>query len=150
MGTRADFYIKRDAALEWLGSVAWDGYDVQEMTQGNSDESERNKSCWNVKNATTEDEFKQAVEAYFSHRDDVRLPTEGWPWPWNDSRTTDRAYVLDHGKVRIFGFGGEYAGERDEEGDEVRREKHETDFEWPDMSDAKNVTDGGFIIMRAV
>ena len=34
MGTRADFYLGEGSAAEWLGSVAWDGYDVTEADDG--------------------------------------------------------------------------------------------------------------------
>lgn len=50
MGTRADFYIGRGPDAEWLGSVAWDGY---EWDAEDSD----------LMTAKTADEFRAAVAA---------------------------------------------------------------------------------------
>ncbi len=145
MGTRADFYIKRENEIKWLGSVAWDGYDIHEMEELDSHTSAQNMSCWKVKQAKTEEEFQLAVNNYFSLRDDARLAEDGWPWPWEDSNTTDRAYVFDKDKVRFFAWGDEYTGLLNGDGDPVMEQP---DFEWPDMKDIQNVTDGGFIILR--
>lgn len=94
MGTRADFYIGRGQDAQWLGSVAWDGYQWGE-----------DPDCAIMK-ATTGDEFIAAVGA-LSDRRDFTAPSEGWPWPWSDSNTTDRAYVLHDGKVTAYAFGRE-------------------------------------------
>jgi hypothetical protein len=147
MGTRADFYIKRESNYpEWIGSISWDGYDIRETTESDSHKSDRNMSCYRVKQARTEEEYKEALEAYFSFRDDVRLPKDGWPWPWDDSCTTDKAYVFDveRGKVRMFAWGREYASEEDKEAGRY------PNFNWPDMTDNKNVADGGFIVFKAL
>jgi hypothetical protein len=91
MGTRADFYIGRTPEAEWIGSVAWDGY------PGGINEA--------ILKATTEEEFRKAVESYFEPRDDVTRPLDGWPWPWETSSTTDYAYAFDTDKVFISNFG---------------------------------------------
>jgi hypothetical protein len=88
MGTRADFYIGRGPNAEWLGSVAWDG-----------DEWEKKKS--RLMRATTADAFRAEVAAIANQREDFTSPTEGWPWPWDDSNTTDYAYVFHDGTVEI-------------------------------------------------
>ena len=83
MGTRADFYVGRGAQAEWIGSVAWDGYPDGLPVP--------------LKMARTEAAFRREVAAYFKDRDDVTLPAQGWPWPWDDSGTTDYAYAFDAG-----------------------------------------------------
>jgi len=98
MGTRADFYVGRGAEAEWLGSVAWDGC---EWDNADSD----------LMKVTTVGGFRAAVAKIQAQRDDFTAPSEGWPWPWEDSRTTDYAYVLHEGKVTSYCFGREIVGE---------------------------------------
>lgn len=136
MGTRADFYIRTPTGLDWQGSVAWDGYDVDEMKQEHAAQNAGNQSCWDVKTATSEQAFRAALQSYFSHRDDVTLPAMGWPWPWKDSTTTDRAYVFDGDKVLRFAWGkGIVDGDDEAEGPEPAGG-------WPNMTDKQNVTLG--------
>ena len=85
MGTRADFYVGCGHDAEWLGSVAWDGYEWAE--DGGS-----------IMEAKTESEFRKAV-AELSSRDDWTLPEKGWPWPWKTSATTDYVYYFLDGEV---------------------------------------------------
>lgn len=91
MGTRADFYVGRGLQAEWLGSIGWDGYpdgiDAPVLT------------------ATTEQAFREAVAAFAATRSDWTAPERGWPWPWEDSRTTDYAYAFEDGKVHACPFG---------------------------------------------
>lgn len=89
MGTRADFYSGRGKDAEWLGSIGWDGY-----PSGISDD---------IKNAKTDGEFRKAVERFIRKEDGIH-PREGWPWPWEDSNTTDYSYAFD-GSVWGSGFG---------------------------------------------
>lgn len=138
MGTRADFYVRTDGGLEWLGSVAWDGYDIEEMTEEDASKSPRNQSCWVVAKATTEAEFRAGVTDYFSHRKDATTPDMGWPWPWEDSTTTDYAYVFDGARTRVYAWGKEALpddGPDDGEGDEP-------DGGWPNMAGRQNVAYG--------
>ena len=55
--------------------------------------------------ATTEDEFCLALSVEATKRDDFTSPEMGWPWPWENSHTTDYAYALDEGKVWASCFG---------------------------------------------
>jgi len=104
MGTRADFYIGRGKDAIWKGSVAWDGY-----PNGISQE---------ILKATTEAEFNSALIAYFADdRDDVSTPDMGWPWPWENSQTTDFSYAFDNGKVWASCFGHAWFDPLKEEGD---------------------------------
>lgn len=107
MGTRADFYVGTGESAEWLGSVAWDG-----------DDWEESPDCALMR-ATTEDEFRAAVADIAADRDDWTRPEDGWPWPWEDSGTTDCTYYFEAGAVSC--------DERDD---------------WPDMSERQNVTFG--------
>lgn len=136
MGTRADFYIRTETGLDWLGSVAMDGYDIEEMKAEHAAKSARNQSCWDVKRARTEQEFRAALQSYFSHRRDVTMPAHGWPWPWENSETTDRAYVFDGGAVKLYAWGKEIVvGDDNAEGPAP-------DCGWPDMTDRQSVTLG--------
>lgn len=90
MGTRADFYVKVGKKLEqnnWVGSIAFDGYP-----------SGVDKA---VKKATSIYKFHVALEKFFKDRNDVTYPRDGWPWPWDDSGTTDYAYVFDSEKKKV-------------------------------------------------
>jgi hypothetical protein len=141
MGTRADFYIGIGKDAEWLGSIAWDGY-----PEGIDDA---------VLGATNEADYRAALEAFKAGRDDWTAPEDGWPWPWNDSDTTDCAYALHNDQVLRSWFGGDWlTAEQDDEhsraysdweengdGDEPERSGIPTDH--PDMSDRKNVQFGG-------
>lgn len=93
MGTRADFYVGRGATAEWLGSIAFDGY-----PSGIAD---------NVLHATTEARYRAAVDDFLTaEASHATRPSEGWPWPWKDSRTTDYAYAFDGRRVwgSCFGY----------------------------------------------
>ena len=91
MGTRADFYIKKNQQLEWLGSIAWDGM---------PDSIDKK-----VLKAKTEDEYLSSLKQFLSKRKDTTYPKYGWPWPWEDSNITDYAYIYDNGKVMASHFG---------------------------------------------
>jgi hypothetical protein len=92
MGTGADFYIGRGKNAEWIGSIFCDGY-----PEGIQSE---------LFLARNEREFRLEVELLLKERENSRKPNKGWPWPWNDSLTTDYSYCWD-GKVLItcFGYG---------------------------------------------
>ena len=85
MGTRADFYIGRGEKAEWIGSIAWDGY-----REGLPDE---------LFSVLTEADWRKAVTEFVQNRKDGTLPKQGWPWPWEDSNTTDCAYAFHEGKA---------------------------------------------------
>jgi hypothetical protein len=129
MGTRADFYIRnenKEPKMEWLGSIAWDGYEIDGK----------------VERARTEDEFRSLLSEFFNDRTDVTLPENGWPWPWDDSRTTDFAHIFENGKVMGSCFGGKLFDptiEREDTEDEESSVPHDY---FPDMSAIKNVAMG--------
>lgn len=124
MGTRADFYVGRGDQAEWLGSIGWDGYpDGIESA---------------ILEAKSEDGFRGSVAVFMESREDATLPSYGWPWPWNDSRTTDYAYAFDDGQTWVACFGaGWYAPDdwSDERADMPKQE-------FPDMSALKNISLG--------
>lgn len=107
MGTRADFYVGTGKSAEWLGSVAWDGYEWAEEPD-----------CALLK-AADEADFRASVAAIAKEREDWTNPEQGWPWPWNDSNTTDYIYYFAGGKAHV----------------------NDCD-DWPDMSARKNVAWG--------
>lgn len=130
MGTRADFYVQRDGSLDWLGSIAWDGY------PDGIDEA--------VLVAKTDAEFRESLTAFFADRDDVTMPDDGWPWPWNDSNTTDYGYVHVEGRGTFYrGFGGNVYAAMGQDDEGERLIAPDIAFEYPDMSDRKNVKFGG-------
>lgn len=90
MGTRADFYIRdnsQDKWMYWLGSIGWDGY-----PEG-IDKS--------ILKAIDLEVFKKEV-GNFLGREDATCNKEGWPWPWEDSNTTDYSYVFDMAAKQVF------------------------------------------------
>lgn len=140
MGTRADFYVRNENAepkMQWLGSIAWDGYSVDDS----------------ILKATTEEDFKSALQKFLADRDDATHPETGWPWPWNDSRTTDYSYIFENGKVMASNFGYplyDPIAEHQDEGEDDDEPKMENYF--PDMKNVQNITFGkrsGVIIFQA-
>jgi hypothetical protein len=91
MGTRADFYKGEGLNAQWIGSIAWDGYPSGLEDTG-------------ILESRTLREFRDAVRK-LEKREDWTAPRDGWPWPWNDSRTTDYAYAWIRGAVRVSCFG---------------------------------------------
>jgi len=125
MGTRADFYVGKGKDAEWLGSIGWDGY-----PNGVDDD---------VLQAADEASFRSAVVRFFSTRTDVTLPKQGWPWPWNDSGTTDYSYWQFDGKTWGSCFGGDlFPCDQEQPEESTGIACHEM----PDMSTRKNVADG--------
>lgn len=122
MGTRADFYIGTGPAAEWLGSIAFDGHRVDEMTEAASFRNMDSMECWAIKSAKSDDAFRGAVVRLLALNDDATTPDQGWPWPWLDSHTTDYAYAFVAGECKTFIFGN--------------------GAEWPNMKDRQNVTYG--------
>lgn len=150
MGTRADFYKNTDGVDGWLGSTAWDGYPEGivphvEETEVSFGGREINKTGeWpegeGLLDAKTESEFIERVERFFQYRDDVSLPADGWPWPWEDSGTTDYAYVWTEHGVRVYSFGSPPQTYEDEE---PNPHGHDDVRSFPDMSEVQKVTFGG-------
>jgi hypothetical protein len=126
MGTRADFYVGRGEGAEWLGSVAWDGYPEGFDTAG-------------LLTASTEAEFRQLVAQEIAGRDDGTTPAMGWPWPWDNSQTTDYAYAFDGGEVWGSYFGHDWFDASEPQPDSDSGAKTAV---FPDMSARKKVTMG--------
>ena len=150
MGTRADFYLGTGANAEWLGSIAYDGYRIHEAEEAWAAAEGRNaddkKACWAIKSATTAPAYRAAVESLLSLNDDATHPEQGWPWPWEDSCTTDRSYCFDGEKTVPFAWGCPLQNEEDGNADEPPK------AEWPNMKDRQNVTFGsrsGVMIIKA-
>lgn len=125
MGTRADFYVGRGAEAEWLGSIAMDGY-----PDGHPE------ACLD---AASEIAFRESV-ARILEVPHATYPEEGWPWPWEDSRTTDYAYAWD-GAVLVSNFGRRWLS-----ADEARDGADDGDAKvavFPNMSARANVAAPG-------
>lgn len=133
MGTRADFYVGTGITAEWLGSIAFDGYRIDEMKKSDASSSADCGACWAIKAATSENDYREAVTSLLKLNDDATLPRDGWPWPWETSRLTDYVYAFADGKTKTF------------TGDEKRMGP------WPNMKDQQNVTLGprsGVMVFR--
>lgn len=135
MGTRADFYIGRGEDAEWIGSIAWDG---------SPDAITPVKRKWRERahlfDATTEADYRARVDQFFQDRDDVTRPEQGWPWPWDDSHTTDYSYAFDSGAVYACCFGHRWYLANDPALNDDDTPHKETAF--PNMTAGKNVTYG--------
>lgn len=135
MGTRADFYVGRGKTAEWIGSTAYDGFP-----------GEFPKS---VTGARTEAGYRRGVAAMLASRDDATTPEQGWPWPWEDSNTTDYSYAFDDKTVWYTASDGNWY---DASKPEVDVEYNpNAAFEFPNMKDRQNVTFGqrsGILLIR--
>ena len=142
MGTRADFYIGRGSDAEWIGSIAYDG-DPEGQPRA-------------VFGAKTKKSYRAKVSKLLSSLDDATLPEQGWPWPWDDSGTSDAAYAWDDKQLWIC-YGDGWINENQHiaiqeatqilekaglETDWLPERWVEEDPDFPDMSERKNVTLG--------
>lgn len=154
MGTRADFYVGNGKEAEWIGSTAWDGdrggivVTLKEKEKFAGIEINKHAEFPEGKHlfdSTTEKEFRERVAQYFENRDDVTLPDMGWPWPWDDSATSDCSYwffggqVFDEHDKRYTPCSEDIPGE-DDEWDKWLESKEPIQF--PNMSGKKKVTLG--------
>lgn len=136
MGTRADFYLGRGLEAEWLGSIAWDGY-----PEGLPEHLLRIDKPEN---------FRAAVEQFIEGRSDGTKPADGWPWPWEDSNTTDYAYAFDDGAVwysigypQAWWWKATDENPPDEEDEDYQEKLSKlTPAVFPKMKDRQNVTLG--------
>jgi len=129
--TRADFYVGKGANAEWLGSIAWDGY--------------RDGIDKQILHCKSPEAFRHAVKSFFADRDDVTLPENGWPWPWESSHLTDCSYWFfddqawdEHDKCYVPCSRSE---PEDDEGWVTFLEGCEQ-IDFPNMTDIQNVTFG--------
>jgi len=111
----------RGEAMEWLGSVAYDGYPDGIDKQ--------------VLGCESPEAFRHAVTVFLASREDKTLPEDGWPWPWMTSSTTDYAYAFDEGAVHASHFGGAWFDPNLDRTDEEEDALPKAIF--PDMSKAK-------------
>lgn len=132
MGTRADFYVGRGVEAEWLGSIAWDGYPGGVF--GSDPDSDLPQDI------SEEEHWRAAVSEWLSRRSDATTPEMGWPWPWEDSRTTDYAYAFDEGEVWFSCFAREWRRVADGEPEEYDDAPKTAVF--PDMTNRQEVTYG--------
>ena len=127
MGSRADFYVGLEPdTMEWLGSIAWDGY------PGGIDSG--------IKSAKMEETFRARVTRLLESREDSTTPDMGWPWPWEDSQTTDFSYTFADGCVwgTNFGYSWYKVESRGDEDDGEDKPK----VAFPNMKDRQKVNLG--------
>jgi hypothetical protein len=92
MGTRADFYVGKGCDAEWIGSVGNDGFRPHPGGKPAG-------VGVALLHATTERNFRRALADLTTEIEDHVTPDRGWPWPWNDSRTSDCSYWFFDGGV---------------------------------------------------
>jgi len=129
MGTRADFYVGRGLEAEWLGSIGWDGYPAgigPEVLAG----------------STSEETWRSAVAALLDADESASTPADGWPWPWEDSRTTDWSYAWDDG-VWCSCFGYRWVTPIESDDDDYPGENEKKEAIFPNMEERAAVTFGG-------
>lgn len=154
MGTRADFYIGKGKDAEWIGSIAWDGY--------------RDGIPSTILNSHRPSVFRRRVVEWLKERNDATFPNQGWPWPWDDSSTSDCSYWYFEGRCwdvwpKISGGKGVWVPCDVAEPKWGNRGASETrqmakflkgckPVEFPNMADKKQVTMGersGLIVLTA-
>lgn len=123
MGTRADFYIGRGETAEWLGSIGYDGYPSGIPSD--------------ILHAPSADSYRAAVQEYLKEEEAGTLPEQGWPWPWEDSRTTDYAYSYAMGRVWVCAFGHAWYDPHQEKPEGYYESPQTTVF--PNMKGIQNV-----------
>ena len=131
MGTRADFYVGVGVDAEWLGSIAFDGYPKGIEPR--------------ILHAQNEAGYRQVVKEFVAQSDHGTTPEQGWPWPWEDSRTTDYAYAwTPRGEVRASCFGHAWFDPTKEQTDEEMQEEQSLGkvVAFPDMSKRQSVAHG--------
>lgn len=140
MGTRADFYVGRGESAEWLGSIAWDGYPSGVAGKKFGGSAGDVAHC-PLFTATTEAAFRSAVAEELASRQDGTIPEQGWPWPWDDSGTTDYSYAFDDGVVYATNWGYRWWKAADAL-PEYERKPPTKEAVFPDMKSRQNVTLG--------
>jgi hypothetical protein len=101
--------------------------------------------------AQTQEDFELHVAERIAEDDGTR-PEQGWPWPWEDSCTTDYAYAFDEGRVFIARFGHTWRTLAEQEAFEASDEDEPLSERcvFPNMKDRQRVTYGprsGLIVM---
>lgn len=127
MGTRADFYVGKGDSLRWMGSVGWDGY------------PDGVPAKFNLIGCSELQQWEDAVVAMLSEVESATVPDQGWPWPWDNSGTTDYAYTFDEGAVWAAKFGSGWV--RIDRNTELSIELWESAgaVDFPDMTLIQNV-----------
>jgi hypothetical protein len=137
MPTGADLYIGDQDRAEWLGSYMYDGepwFLAKEIVL-----------------ARGVQEYREAVSNHLVQRNDATLSYQGWPWPWNSSRTTDYAYTWKDGALWGSNFGKPWFAVDPSDrfgGADVRKDTPDlhlrakgytpTHGGWPELPDMKN------------
>lgn len=138
MGTRCDFYVMDESKkLEWVGSYGWDGNPSGVPKDINFDKIDR------------EDNFIYNVKTFLKEHEGYIVGKDGWPWPWDNSCTTDYTYIFYKGKIYVSNYGSKlieyndylkYEEDIDDENEEVLSKIIiSLDIKFPDMSKIKNV-----------
>lgn len=124
MGTKADFYVG-PTAEGWLGSIAYDGRP--------KDKEKRAGVPRALLAAKSEKSFRRAVAKLLATCEYATKPKQGWPWPWEDSSTSDCGYAFFKG--RVWMAQSKVCGERGKLwSNPLTRKLTRMPVQWPDMS----------------
>lgn len=140
MGTRADFYVGRGKDAEWLGSIAMDGYPCH---------SGHPMALLHIKDRA---KYRRAVRKILREVTHATTPDQGWPWPWENSQTTDYAYAFDVGRDGVERVYVSCFGHKWQPGTRLREWGDGPKVEFPDMTSRMKVTMGersGLIVISA-
>lgn len=131
--------MKEDGSLEWVGSYGWDGYPGGVP---------KKMGLLTVKNET---DYRANILEFLEEHDGYIADKHGWPWPWDNSGTTDYYYIFHEGRVLVSCFDwlveiNDYMKHADsiadEDGDVIERIVVDIAFTLPDMSVIKKVDFG--------
>lgn len=94
MSTKADFYIRKNKEMKWLGSIHSEGHP--------------NNIPSIIKNSRNIVDYIDNVQKFLKNKNDGVLGFEGafWPWPWKNSSKTEYSYTFDNGYFYISHQGG--------------------------------------------
>jgi hypothetical protein len=123
MGTRADFYIGKGKDSTWVGSVSHDGYP---------------EGMISVLSVYDEGSFLEKIKELETYID----PSQGWPWPWKTSKTTDYSYYWTDEGLIILHF---YHGNDFSHGEDTAPDYYGIGG----LQNVNNVTTAGFMVLGA-
>jgi hypothetical protein len=93
MSDRADFYVREDGKLLWIGSLFKNGRPSSKLLE----------ICIQLHQSL----FEEMVFELIKIEGGVdRTNGEPWPWPWEDSQNTEYSYIFDDRKVYLSIMGG--------------------------------------------
>lgn len=142
MGTRADFYVGLNPKIsDWIGSIAYDGYPYGDM-KGSKVLTLNMEEILLLENLAR---YKGQVKQMIKKRKDGTSVKMGWPWPWENSHTTDYSYTFHDNQVFVSNWGCEWMTVKDFLNTKKRHKffcRNGCKRDFPDMTSIRNVNLG--------